>query len=409
MAFCRNCGTEIPDNSKFCPECGVVIEQEEKEPEEKRICPKCNSENIDPSTKKCLNCGYYLGGADTTSVPPYSFVVNENSVDVKGKVTPFGIIGFVASLIALFLCNYTWVIFVITIPAFVLSIVGLNDKKHTKHGLATAGLVISIIALVIGIFAPSFIRNVNKAKQDTVQEKLQSGTIEVVKISGSNEDAFFSDPSSYKDSQIEITGKVFNWVTSGKQFQMFYDTENSDKSLTVNVDSADGIEVGDYIRLIGTVEGVYKGKNYFGATIESPGITAVSIEKISYIDAARPTISTKTVNKTITQNDVSITIEKIEFAEKETRVYVSVVNNSDDTFSMSDWNSIVTQNGKQYSYESNYSADYDTIQDSLRKGISDEGILTFPALDSNSPLTVFITGYSDNWAVDFEEFEFEVK
>ena len=50
---CLKCGTENPNTSKFCNDCG------EKLSAEKIICPKCKTEN-QPGTKFCSNCGTSL-------------------------------------------------------------------------------------------------------------------------------------------------------------------------------------------------------------------------------------------------------------------------------------------------------------------------------------------------------------
>jgi len=51
---CQNCGAEMPDNLKFCQECGKPLEQK------KNICQNCNSEMPD-GVVFCLNCGSRLG------------------------------------------------------------------------------------------------------------------------------------------------------------------------------------------------------------------------------------------------------------------------------------------------------------------------------------------------------------
>ena len=47
---CSNCKTSLPDNAKFCPECGAVVEM-------KTICPQCGEKNAD-TAKFCISCGY---------------------------------------------------------------------------------------------------------------------------------------------------------------------------------------------------------------------------------------------------------------------------------------------------------------------------------------------------------------
>ncbi len=45
--FCSNCGKEIPQDAKFCPECGYNLKGENNNiKDDKAHCPKCNSTDI---------------------------------------------------------------------------------------------------------------------------------------------------------------------------------------------------------------------------------------------------------------------------------------------------------------------------------------------------------------------------
>ena len=101
MMFCANCGKEIDDRAVICPHCGVPVTQPPKP----------------GKTKDRLAFG-------------------------------FGIAGFVVALVSL----WTGVYFCITsIVAVVLSAVAMHRAKahDDPHGLATAGLVIGIVTLVL--------------------------------------------------------------------------------------------------------------------------------------------------------------------------------------------------------------------------------------------------------------------
>ena len=71
--YCENCGTYIPDDARFCPECGAAVKSVPK-PVSLR-CPDCGAE-LEPDSIFCENCGHKLsGGAAQTSertLPPES-------------------------------------------------------------------------------------------------------------------------------------------------------------------------------------------------------------------------------------------------------------------------------------------------------------------------------------------------
>lgn len=61
---CENCGGDIPNGARFCPDCGAeAIRREEQNEEgaeavrsEKRYCPDCGAVII-PGSKFCTSCG----------------------------------------------------------------------------------------------------------------------------------------------------------------------------------------------------------------------------------------------------------------------------------------------------------------------------------------------------------------
>ncbi len=68
--YCENCGAYIPDDARFCPECGMVL-QSTPEPASMH-CPNCGAE-LYPDSIFCENCGYKLSGgqpAYTAEIPP---------------------------------------------------------------------------------------------------------------------------------------------------------------------------------------------------------------------------------------------------------------------------------------------------------------------------------------------------
>lgn len=66
MAFCVNCGQEIPEGAKFCPNCGTLAGRSPAQSERKtsyagevRKCPSCGME-VSSMDAICPGCGYEL-------------------------------------------------------------------------------------------------------------------------------------------------------------------------------------------------------------------------------------------------------------------------------------------------------------------------------------------------------------
>lgn len=107
--FCRNCGSQLPDNSKFCTKCGA-------------------STGVGGNTSQ----QQYTG-----NVQPQAQQATSNS-QLQQEDNICAILGLIFA-------------FIFPIAGLILSIIGM--KKQQYHGLAVAGLVISIIAIVIYVIA----------------------------------------------------------------------------------------------------------------------------------------------------------------------------------------------------------------------------------------------------------------
>ena len=113
MSFCRNCGQSLYENAKFCPKCGTLCAEEvysEPEPE---------------------------------SEPVYTEAPLPAVIRYGGGTNGLAVAGFICAFFFPFI-------------GLVLSIVALSGAKTTEYdkplkGLATWGVVISAVLLVIRI------------------------------------------------------------------------------------------------------------------------------------------------------------------------------------------------------------------------------------------------------------------
>lgn len=228
----------------------------------------------------------------------------------------------------------------------------------------------------------------------------------------------FTSPDDYKGKYITLIGEVFNDIGTDDgyvYYQAYYDIPNYDDSFVFYLSAeAETYSEDDYVKLEGKIMGSFEGENILGTEIECPMIEVVSIEEISYIDAVVPTI-TEVVpeDAAAEQYGVSLQIDKIEFAETETRIYLTETNNSDDTFDMFTYSMAVVQDGQQYdmdlSSETDYYADLEELSDDIYPGATSSGVVIFPALDSTIDFQLIAEGYSDNYDLDFDSFVIDVK
>ncbi len=248
----------------------------------------------------------------------------------------------------------------------------------------------------------------------------KSGTMEIgtykddviVPMKGNEIKSLYTTPEKFKDHYVEIIGRVFTapeFDEDGVCLQMWADIENSENNTIVYIwDKNFDVKQDDYIRIVGKVGDTFEGENAFGGTVSAPTIIAKEYEVLSYQDALMPTLKNIEVNQTQTQYGYSITLQKVEFAEKETRVYLKVDNQGSDTFNVYSFNAKITQAGKQFGEQDNWDAEYPEIQSDLLVGNSTEGIISFPKLNEGA-FGVIIDASSENYDEDIKPFTFSVE
>ena len=271
--------------------------------------------------------------------------------------------------------------------------------KQAALLVSTAVFLLSIAGCSSGA-APSV--EPSATPEPTAQEPLTDSEIKKM----------YSAPDDYKGAFVELSGIVFGTVEYDEDavyFQMWGDPENSDLNTVVGYPDPDFVlESNQYVKLTGIVTGEFTGTNAFGAQISAPTIAAETLEISSYQDVVAPTLATATAAvPTVDQLAYSVTVEKVELAENETRLYVSATNNGSSDFSIYSFNMIIIQNGRQYEVEYNFNADYPELQDKILPGITTEGVVIFPPLE-NAPFQLIIEGRSGDWDEELDNYVFDL-
>lgn len=222
--------------------------------------------------------------------------------------------------------------------------------------------------------------------------------------------SLFSKPEDYEYHCISKAGKIGHVIEEGygyKAVVVYTDVDNYDDDMIVVLYGEDiNVDVGDYIKYTGIVMSSRQVKS-FGYLNYRLGVRTTSWSESNYIDCVRPTLDTIDINQTQEQFGYVINIEKMEFADKESRLYLSIENNGSDKFSVYDFNVVISQNNKQYDGIYNYDAEYPKIQSELLVGNKTEGIIAYEPL-SNDLFTITIDAYSENWDEHLEPFVFVV-
>lgn len=211
----------------------------------------------------------------------------------------------------------------------------------------------------------------------------------------------YGSADNYKKKYVKLTGQVIDvkYDNKGQTITVYTDIANYTNDIIVYFeDKSVSIKQNDYISIDGYIKGADKETS-------KPYIIGKEVKIISYMDAVAPTKKSVEFDKTSSQNDVTITVQKVEFSDVETRVYVKVSNNSKDEFKFQTYSTILTQNAKQY--ETTYSKTAVDVSSSILAGGRSEGILVFPKIEQSN-FTLTMKGFSTNYDVDFENFTFDL-
>lgn len=223
----------------------------------------------------------------------------------------------------------------------------------------------------------------------------------------------YSDPKAFVGRYVEFYAQIFTPVEKDQQatyLQAYADPVNYDLNTVIFIeDPTLDVKQDDYIFVSGVVYDEFKGANAFGAEITAPAIKAENIKKSNYIEAVSPPIQTVEVNEKIDQSGFVVQVNKLEIAENETRLYVTITNESNTNINVYTYSAKLIQNGKQLEYEPNFDADYPEPQSELLPGVISEGILAFPPIDpDHKQLSFVLDGSSDDWETNIDPFQFDI-
>ena len=217
----------------------------------------------------------------------------------------------------------------------------------------------------------------------------------------------YSDPKAYKGQYVKLSGKVFSnpeQKDGTYVFQMWGDPTNSERNTIVYTsDTTLDLHEGDYVMVDGRIDGVFSGENMLGGEVTAPQIGDAVVTKSNYVDVVVPTLKEITPNLNQDQQGFNVTVEKIQYAAEQTRVYVTIRNNSADKMSFSNYDTRILMNGQQIEQKDDWDAELPKLSYEILPGASTSGVLTFPAIDQNQAFQLIIPSiYSDNWELDYE-------
>ena len=140
------------------------------------------------------------------------------------------------------------------------------------------------------------------------------------------------------------------------------------------------------MRVEGRVFDMFDGRNAFGAPLRVPRVQATKVDVVSREDVVAPAIQRYEVNRPIGQHGLVIELKRVEVAERETRVYIRVRNESTEKASVYSHGAKLVQGSRQLEAKIVFDAGYPSLPSDLLPGVEAETVIMFDAVNPNEPL-----------------------
>jgi hypothetical protein len=220
------------------------------------------------------------------------------------------------------------------------------------------------------------------------------------------------DPDAHKGASVDIVGRLLQDPVrrdDGAYWQMYADPKNYDWNSAVQyVDPSIPVGAGDFVHVTGTVKGALEGENSFGENVTLVDILAETAEVVDVMAAASPAEHVALIDASIDQHGLVITLERVEYAADETRVFLNVKNGSTETASLYELQlATAVQGGNIYDTEALWDY-YPTVEWELQPGTDSSGVIVFPPLDPSQAVDMRMNAGLDDYTLDFEPYLFEV-
>ena len=242
-----------------------------------------------------------------------------------------------------------------------------------------------------------------------------SGGDSSVSFDRTNYDLLFSDPDKYKGAEVDIVGVVFTAPErheGGTYWQMFADPINREWNTMVGIESTEvSIKNGDYVHVKGSVKGEFEDENKLGGKIRGVVLIAESVTVVDALAIAPPAIRVYTgAPDTKTQHDLRVSLDKVEFAETETRIFLTVANNTKGEAMFHKYSVKAMQGKRQFELVSDFSGlRYPEVQIELLPGAESTGVVVLPAMDPTIETRLFMDGNTTHdYSLTFKPYEFLV-
>ena len=218
---------------------------------------------------------------------------------------------------------------------------------------------------------------------------------------------------AYIGSDVDIRGKVAQILqASDTESQFAIDTEEGitfgERTLVV-VGTNPKLTEEQWVRVRGVLHSYWNTENLMGAELRMPVVAAHSVSAITRAEAF-PSIRTVPVDQSITRHGLTITLQKLEIAASETRLYIHAKNNSPNKASLYAYDAVLVQGTQQIVRKDVFGQDAEEPHTTLVSGTETQGILLFERVSpDSSPVRLIWEGpRTEDYSLTFDDWEWVI-
>jgi len=215
-------------------------------------------------------------------------------------------------------------------------------------------------------------------------------------------------------SPVILVGKVGQvMVRTGTETQIAIDTSFEEitfgQRTAVAIGKDINVKEGNWVKVEGRLDSYWTTKSIIGAELRIPIVVADTISIISRSQVIPP-IVTVNVGKTVTQGGLAITLDRVEIAVSETRVYIKASNGSTSKASLYSYEAILVQGQNQIKRKQLFGeADIKEPDTTLVSGTVTDGVIMFEPLDPNvhQAKLIWSNPRTEDWQLRFSDWVWE--
>lgn len=279
---------------------------------------------------------------------------------------------------------------------------GINKKIDLKKIIFI--LLGLIILIIVGYFGFLYITDPTRGYTLPATTEEQKNKLKQNADQNLNYDNVAPNPPSFNGKVVNWKGKIGK-VESGNGYtawDMYTKAETSEGMVICVYYGSLDIKEDDYLDVYGVLTRKVKKSINLVQYTDKPIAVVGIVEKIDRNKAVAPTKKTWTIEKSQSKYNFIVTLEKIEFADNETRVYLKLENKSPYKVNLYQDEIKIIQGGSQIkSKVVPLENEKERLPNDILSNTEESGILYFNQSDYTKPLTITIkaNSYSEDYSV----------